>query len=161
MRPSTCLALSLAVQLASAAIAARAEEPSEAQDEGPLLEQMQGLVDLAKLSLEERGASWRCTPARLDGCGESSCESKAVGLADDAVYVLLDFSSERYSRCDSKGCDEYPLDVSVGGIFTTISLPGRPGTFLKALNDGSQYIEVLTSSLAVIRYSGACRKTIK
>jgi hypothetical protein len=161
MRPSTYLALVLAIQIASSATSTGATEPSGTEDSAPLLEEMQKLTDLAKLSLDERGASWRCTPTRLDGCGESSCESKAVTPADDAVYVLLDFSTKRYSRCDSKGCDEYSLDVSVGGIFTTIDLPGRSGTFLKALNDGSQYIEVVTASLAVIRYSGACRKAIK
>ena len=71
--------------------------------------------------------------------------------------MRLDLAENTYGRCDSKGCDSYPMTFSAGGIFTTISLPGSGSTFLKVVNDGSQYLEVASLQLAVHQNFGACK----
>jgi hypothetical protein len=56
-------------------------------------------------------------------------------------------------------CDTYDMKWSSGGIFTTMTLPASGETFLKALNDGSQYVEVVSLWLAVHQNFGKCTPT--
>jgi hypothetical protein len=73
------------------------------------------------------------------------------------VSVRLDLAEKTYARCDSKGCDSYSITFSASGIFTTVSVRGSGSTFLKVLNDGSQYVEVASLHLAVHQNFGACK----
>ena len=41
-------------------------------------------------------------------------------------------------------------------MYTNVSLDGRGGTFLKVINDGSKYVEVVTLGTAVHQNFGRC-----
>jgi hypothetical protein len=71
-----------------------------------------------------------------------------------AVSVVLDFSLELHKRCDAKGCDDNPLRVWLSGVYATAD---RGGVFLKANNNGSEYVEVVTSGTSVMTTYGICK----
>jgi hypothetical protein len=70
--------------------------------------------------------------------------------------VKLDFREKTYSRCDKKGCDDYAMAFGSSGIFTTAT-PQLQGSFIKVVNDGSEYMEVATLMLEAYVNFGACR----
>ena len=109
--------------------------------------------------LAKRSLRWRCTPTVLHVCNATACEKlSGEKKLTSPVSVRLDFSENSYSRCDAKGCDSYPMEVLASGIFTTVALPGRPGIFLKALNDGSEYVEVASLHLGTYQNFGSCKR---
>ena len=124
--------------------------PVASQDS--LSEDLKRLRGLMTLPLAQRAPQWECIPSVRYVCTPEGCERTPA-----LVSVRLDLVENTYARCDSKGCDTYPMTFSVGGIFTTVSLPGRGSTFLKVLNDGSQYVEVASLHTAVHQNFGACK----
>jgi hypothetical protein len=70
--------------------------------------------------------------------------------------VILSFPAGRYERCDANGCDAYELTSATGGIFTTVTPGVHRGAFLKALNDGSEYVETVSLGTAIWTAFGAC-----
>ena len=120
--------------------AAAADEPMLAE-----------LVEMVAKPMAERASKWKCVPMRAFACGVDGCKA-----GTPSVHVVLDLEKRTYSRCDTKGCDKYPMTYSSGGAFTTFSLPYRSGTFLKTLNDGSSYVEVASSMLSVLQNFGRC-----
>jgi len=120
--------------------------------EDSLSDDLKALTDLATRSLEDRALKWECVPSARYVCTSEGCERNPGG-----VSVRLNFRDNTYDRCDSKGCDSHPMTAAAGGIFTSVSLPGSGGTFLKVLNDGSQYVEAAALHLAVHQNFGACK----
>jgi hypothetical protein len=120
--------------------------------EDSLSDDLKALTDLATRSLADRALQWECVPSIRYVCTPEGCEQNP-GM----VSVRLNLGDNTYARCDSKDCDSYPMTVSSSGMFTIISLPGRGGTFLKVLNDGSQYVEAASLHLAVHQNFGACK----
>lgn len=106
-------------------------------------------LDLQRRSLDQRAARWRCEPASLVHCSGRGCEP-----AQPSVWVLLDFGAKTYERCDQRGCDRYPIVITVSGIYTVVTLQG--GAFLKALNDGSEFVDVASSGTALLANFGRC-----
>ncbi len=100
----------------------------------------------------ERAALWRCTSSRAQICNSDGCQQTTP-----SVWIQLDFASTTYARCDSKGCDTRGATVSAAGVFTAVTLPG--GTFLKALNDGADFIDVASSSTSAFINTGTCKPT--
>ena len=80
------------------------------------------------------------------------------GVQDSPVSVLvrLDVKNQLYSRCDLKGCDDYPARFTPSGIFIVIDVPKR-GLVAKMAMDGSQFVEVVTTGINAIVSFGSCK----
>ena len=100
--------------------------------------------------LAGRAPLWRCEPARKLACGREGCADER-----DRARVTLDFARGAYRRCDRKGCETRPMTHRVSGIFTLIDLGGG-GAFLKAVNDGSEYVEAMSEKDGAALTFGAC-----
>ena len=143
MKKWVCL-LSAAASLSLAVIGS-----ATAQDF--LFEDLQQLTGLVSRPLAQRALQWECTPSVRFVCTAEGC-----GRSPAVVSVRLDLGEKTYARCDNKGCHAYPMTFSAGGIFTNVTLPGS-GTFLKVVNDGSEYVEVASLHLAVHQNFGVCK----
>ena len=124
--------------------------PASAQEGGKLGADRERLTDLFGRGLADRASKWRCTITSQYVCSKKGCDQNPP-----TVWINLDFSANLYERCDAKGCDAYPMRSFVGGIYTTISL-ARPGTFLKAVNDGSEFVEVASMGNVTFNTFGRC-----
>ena len=78
------------------------------------------------------------------------CGPAALGM-----WATIDLTSQRYQRCDQKGCDAYKAVVSRSGAFTIVELPGR-ATFLKIGPEGRS-TEVTSIMNTVLVSQGICR----
>jgi hypothetical protein len=144
---STVTRAALLVVVLAFAGSAGGQDPTDAEIRAMLDES----VDLGLRPLAQRGEKWECVPAHRFVCTREGCERDS-----GRVSVRLDFGANTYSRCDEKGCDTYPMLYSGSGIFTTARAHG--GTFLKVLNDGSQYVEVVSLHLAIHQSFGKCTR---
>ena len=113
------------------------------------IEELDRLTKLAVTPLNKVGPTWVCRPKQLYACGVDGCQA-----GDAKTEVRLDFLHGTYSRCDQKGCDQYPMTYEASGVFTTAQ--PNSGAFLKVLNDGSEYMEVATLGLSTLVYFGSC-----
>jgi hypothetical protein len=100
--------------------------------------------------LAGRAPLWRCEPVRKLACGREGCAD-----GRDLARVTLDFARGAYRRCDRKGCETRPMTHRVSGIFTLVE-PGGGGAFLKAVNDGSEYVEAVSEKGGAALSFGAC-----
>lgn len=98
----------------------------------------------------DRADQWRCSPTTARMCSSEGCRDSAP-----SIWVDLDFTKRTYARCDKQGCDTRAATVSSGGVVTSVTLAG--GTFLKSLNDGSEFIDVASSSTTAFINTGHCR----
>jgi hypothetical protein len=73
-----------------------------------------------------------------------------------SVLVRLDVKNQLYSRCDLKGCDDYPARFTPSGIFIVIDVP-RKGMVAKMAMNGSQFVEVVTTGINAIVSFGSCK----
>jgi hypothetical protein len=110
----------------------------------------QSEVDLALRSLSERASRWRCDPVRTVVCSSDGCED-----IKPTVWVVLDFKQQSYERCDGRGCNARAMLASHGGIFTAAT--AGPSAFVKALNDGSDFVDVATLGTTLYANFGRCR----
>ena len=121
------------------------------QESGDLREALQELEGLVAKGLPDRAPQWRCDASTKFQCSVNGCSE-----IRPTVWVNLDFPARRLERCDAKGCDRYEMVHSISGLYTTITLVGHPGTFLKAVNDGSQFVEVASILTRVFTSFGRC-----
>lgn len=141
----------LTVQAITATLAIGLAAPTALGSDDALSQELRRMAELTARPLPSRGDVWVCTPRIGKVCAADGCDD-----AKPTVRVRLDFTRHTYSRCDEKGCDTYGSRVVSGGIFTTADLAGTGGTFVKVLNDGSEYVEVVTMFLAVQQNFGSC-----
>jgi len=73
-----------------------------------------------------------------------------------SVLVRLDVKNQLHSRCDLKGCDDYPARFTPSGIFIVIDVP-RKGMVAKMAMNGSQFVEVVTTGINAIGGFGSCK----
>ena len=109
------------------------------------------LAELMDGTLSDRVPRWQCRAEKRNDCGPDGCDA-----VEPTVWVNLDFPASKYERCDQAGCDEYPMEARASGIFTIVTLPRQPGTFLKSLNNGSESVEVTSSGTGVLVAHGRC-----
>lgn len=119
--------------------------------EDSLSEELDHLTELTTRSLADRASHWQCTPTVMYVCTSQGCESHTP-----AASVLLDFDKQSYSRCEKDNCETYNMTFSASGIYTTVMIPASSGTFIKIVNDGSEYIEVASFHLAAFQNFGFC-----
>ncbi len=115
-----------------------------------LRKELDRLEELASNRLPDRASKWRCEAAV-----KFSCSMKGCGEVGVTVWVNLDFRAQQYQRCDSKGCDTYQMIHSGSGIYTIIE-PNNSGTFMKVVNDGSEFMEVATLGTSSFTSLGRC-----
>ena len=114
-----------------------------------LQEDLDRLQELGSRSLPERAPKWRCDALMKFQCSMKGCEKVPV-----SAWIKVDFQARRYERCDSKGCDAHQMTYSTAGIYTTV-LPGL-GTFLKAVNDGSEFADIASLGTGIFASFGRC-----
>lgn len=119
--------------------------PASAQQDEQLRRELKYVTSLMGAALQDRAPLWRCEISTKYVCTSVGC-----ALVKPTVWINLDFGRRVYERCDSKRCDAYDMTFTQSGIFTLVS-PNQ-GTFLKAVNDGSEFVEV--ASLGVQTYNG-------
>jgi hypothetical protein len=136
-----------ALALAALLLAACAAEDAVSDD-------ARDLAQLTSRPLAQRALRWECTPSVLHVCTSEGCKRTPA-----TVSVRLDLEKNTYARCDEAGCDSYPMTFSKSGIFTIVNLPNNGSTFLKVVNDGSEYLEVQSLILAVFQSFGTCKAT--
>lgn len=108
------------------------------------------LVDLFSRQMDDRAVRWDCPTLVKEVCTSDGCES-----ATPTITIKIDFEDSTYSRCDTRGCDTFSFLLPFpSGIFTIIE--PAPGTFFKALSDGSEFVEVATAGLSVHTAHGRC-----
>ncbi len=122
--------------------------PTLAQQSNELSTELDRLTDLAARGMPNRAERWDCDIQVQFVCSAKGCEKVAP-----SIQLRIDFPSETYQRCDGQGCDAHSMFASVAGIYTTIS---QVGSFLKALNDGSEFVEVATLGTSTWNGFGMC-----
>jgi hypothetical protein len=95
-------------------------------------------------------APLRCDISTKYACNRDGCRPDAR-----TIWNLVDVDRSRYSRCDSKGCDDLQMVQSASGIFLNIDVPGK-GMLAKMSRDGSSFIEVVTLADYVLISFGSC-----
>jgi hypothetical protein len=114
--------------------------------------EMERMTELARSGLFARATQWRCTVTIRFVCSPKGCERPAEWNG----WILLDSARNTYERCDLKGCDSYLLQHRSAGIYTTAGADFERGMYLKALNDGSEFVESLSLGTAAYTNFGAC-----
>ena len=121
-----------------------------AQKNADLRSTLESVEKLFGIGLADRSPEWRCEIATQYVCSAKGCDQNPP-----SVWINLDFTARRYERCDSRGCDAYPMQSYTSGIYTSISL-AQPGTFLKVVNDGSEFVEVASMGNVTFNSFGRC-----
>lgn len=118
---------------------------------------MNKLILLLVLAMSQLGASsvgaeeWYCSPTVKFYCERKGCKN-----IQPTVWVTLDFSTQSYGRCDKQGCDQYSMTSSVSGIYILAVAQG--GTILKMMNDGSEFVEVVSLGTTTYISFGSCER---
>lgn len=123
---------------------------SKASDD--LKDDFKKIENLMAAALDKRAPKWRCQIERQYVCDVQGCIQQKP-----SIWLTLDFPKLEYKRCDTKGCDTYPLSVANSGIFTHVGY-GWGGTIFKAVNDGSAFVEVATSGTSTYNGFGSCMR---
>ena len=111
--------------------------------------QHSAMADIAELS---------CFPTSRFDCGGGSCTPAAP-----ATYYFVDYGTESgtYFRCDTKGCDSYPVKVNPSGSFTQfIPTQGQAMLFKVSTDDTlgnkGEFVDVATLGTGTLVSSGKC-----
>jgi len=121
----------------------------QAQETDPLKMEMERLGQLHAKGLEQHSIQWRCDTKTQYSCNKTGCSNTTP-----TVWVELDLASRIYRRCDEKGCDDHAMTYSRSGIYTVVTVGG--GTFLKVLNDGSEFVDIASLGTLVLNSFGVC-----
>jgi hypothetical protein len=118
------------------------------------------IVAILAAGSAQADGEWKCTAIQAFVCTSAglwtdSAECNTVPNRPTS-YLLFDIGKSTFSRCDSKGCDFYKAEIIRSGGFTTITIEGKGGALMKFKNDGSEYVEVVTTMLDIIIYRGTC-----
>lgn len=114
-----------------------------------LRKDLKELKSLYGKGMRQYSTKWLCDISAQFSCDKGECKK-----VRPAVWISIDFSTKKYQRCDTKGCDSRPLATSTSGIYTNIFF--APGTFFKAVNDGSEFVEVVSLGTAILNGFGKC-----
>lgn len=111
--------------------------------------QHSAMADIAELS---------CFPTSRYDCDLEGCEPAAP-----ATYYFVDYGIESgtYFRCDTKGCDPYPVKVTPSGSFTQFTPSLGQAMLFKVANDDSfgnkgEFVDVATIGTMTLVSFGKC-----
>ena len=76
------------------------------------------------------------------------------------ITNIIDWEQKTYSRCDAKGCDTYPAQISQSGLFYNIGVP-QHGLLAKvwANSQAPMFVENFTLGLSTLVSHGTCEPT--
>jgi hypothetical protein len=112
--------------------------------------QRSAMADIAELS---------CFPTRRYDCSSDGCTSFAP-----ATYYFVDYGLEggTYFRCDTKGCDNYPVKVIPSGSFTQFIPSQGQAMLFKVGNDPltnkGEFVDIATLGTMTILSFGKCNQ---
>ena len=109
------------------------------------------MMNLFMNKMADRAPYWRCDTKTKVSCTAEGCEP-----TEPLLWVLVDFDSGDYLRCDTDGWDEYKMTSSVDMMHTVISLSDRAGSSMTVLNDGSEFAEAVSYETTVYNSFGTC-----
>ena len=72
------------------------------------------------------------------------------------VWNVINLSDETYSRCDIGGCDKYAANLTRGGEFIVIDIPGR-GIMAKLDVNLATFLEIATVGTQAQVSFGTCQ----
>ena len=121
---------------------------AHSQETEDLKADLDALLELFQRSMSDRATRWQCRLETQYVCSAEGCKQ-----VEPSVWLNVDFRSQVYERCDAKGCDTRSMTASESGIYTIVS---EAGFLLKALNDGSEFMDVATSGTAAWNGFGSC-----
>lgn len=85
------------------------------------------------------------------------CEKgKACISIKNNIVIRVDYLKRVYSRCDTKGCDDYKALIGKSGTFTNIFIPNR-GALAKVSMLDHSFLEVVTLGTNAYVSHGICR----
>jgi hypothetical protein len=103
-------------------------------------------------------AEFSCLPDSRFDCAGGSCTS-----VSPASYFFVDYGVETgtYFRCDTKGCDSYPVEVNHSGEFTQF-IPSQGQAMLIKIATGDilgnkgDFVDIVTLGTGAIISTGRC-----
>lgn len=110
--------------------------------------QHSAMTDIAELS---------CFPTSRFDCSLEGCTSLAP-----KTFYFIDYGKEdgTYFRCDTQGCDSYPIKISQSGSFTQFTPSLGQSMLFKIANDGfpnkGEFVDIATISTNTIVSFGKC-----
>ncbi len=111
--------------------------------------QHSAMADIAELA---------CFPSSRFDCSSESCLPNAP-----ASYYFVDYGTETgtYFRCDSKGCDSYPVKVVPSGVYTQFTPATGQAMFFKVASDDTlgnkgEFIDIATLGTSSLVSFGKC-----
>ncbi len=108
-------------------------------------------LDLTSLSYRLPRHTRLCVPEQSEYCDGEQCRA-----VKPAIFLEVDETNKRYSRCDRNPCDTYDATFEQSGIYTVIRpAPPKHGE-IKMSNDGS-YVETNALGLSIYINRGRCR----
>ncbi len=96
---------------------------------------------------------YRCEISEMFYCAEK----EGCRVIPSTLWSLIDTEANTYSRCDSRGCDNYAARFIPSGAFLNAELPGS-GIIVKMSKDGSSFVEVTTLATQVYTNFGSCHE---
>jgi hypothetical protein len=120
---------------------------------GPVKQGLLGLVAIVYSATASFAQPIRCDITTKFACSSTGgCQANTLG-----VFNRIDLDRCKFSRCDSRGCDDYDAVIQRSGEFILIDVPGR-GIFAKLSTDGSEFVEVTSLGTSILASFGSCRQ---
>lgn len=108
------------------------------------------VLTVALVGIAKADAIVSCEIHSKFSCSTARCDSVASSVAN-----RIDLERGTYSRCDSRGCDDYNAVISRSGDFLNIALPEH-GMLAKVSTIDGGFLEVVTVGLSTLISSGTC-----
>jgi hypothetical protein len=84
------------------------------------------------------------------------CDAGQCKTVTNSILIRVDADGKTVSRCDTKGCDEIPVELAQSGIMTNMS-NGNRGYLLRVSTVDQSFVEVATMLTAVYLKYGTCK----
>jgi hypothetical protein len=91
-----------------------------------------------------------CIPSKKYSCSKDECRQ-----VKSNVFILIDYTNNKFYRCDDKPCDQYPAEIGESGNFINIVPQNPNGTIIK-IAKGGDYFEVVSLGLDILTSYGTC-----
>ena len=97
------------------------------------------------------------TPMQCDFSQKEHCQSGSPcgTTVANVVWVKLDLTAHTYSRCDTKGCDAYDVQIARSGVWANITFPER--AMVAKLSNAGNLVEVVTLNDLTLISFGKCK----
>jgi hypothetical protein len=98
------------------------------------------------------------TTLRCEIDARQQCQqAKGCTTAPAMGFNMVDISGNKYSRCDSQGCDTYEAISTMSGAYLSMEVSGR-GMLAKLELETLRFLEIVTLAEVVYVSWGLCEK---